>query len=149
MKKALLLIMILIMLTVVASCGGDQSSSSPAGDTQTNITAEDPSVEFEEITSYATGYKVVRRVSEALTDKVNSAIDENNYALEERHPQDFYDMADYVGFSMPLAFVSVDMAFTASLDEDTKKARLALTDAATSVIKTALSLLGIETVEKM
>ena len=35
------------------------------------------------------------------------------------------------------------------IDEETKKARLALTDAATTVIKTALFLLGIETVEKM
>lgn len=33
------------------------------------------------------------------------------------------------------------------VDEETKKARLAIVDATTKVIKTALGLLGIETVE--
>ena len=35
------------------------------------------------------------------------------------------------------------------IDEETRKARLALVEAATVVIKTALALLGIETVEEM
>ena len=35
------------------------------------------------------------------------------------------------------------------VDEETKKARLAIVDATTKVIKTALGLLGIETVESM
>ncbi len=35
------------------------------------------------------------------------------------------------------------------VDDETKKARLALVDASTRVIKTALGLLGIETVESM
>lgn len=46
-------------------------------------------------------------------------------------------------------FYNSNPILKSDVDEDIKKARLALVDAATNVIKTALSLLGIETVEKM
>lgn len=122
MKKVLLIIMTIIFLITMSACSGETSAPSNTGNTgnaeniSSNGAEED---EYLEMSSYEEGYEAFKRVSQAISDKVNGIIDDNNYALEEEYPNDFYEKSDYVDFSFPMAFVNEDMAFTAAFGGET------------------------------
>lgn len=98
-----------------------------------------------------TGADMSRAVSEeayALAKQLNVFSDAVRSAAEKNEP--FY-IGRYVT-SLTKAFnkfYNTNPILKEGIDEETKKARLALVSVTTSVIKTALGLLGIETVESM
>lgn len=115
--------------------------------------------------SYARGRSILRKAqgmdysdadfSKAVTDEAYSLVkqlgafsDAVSDAAEKNEP--FY-INRYVTNLAKLfnKFYNTNPIMKNDVDTETKKARLAITDAVTRVIKTALGLLGIETVEKM
>lgn len=118
--------MIVFILSLSACSGEVSSSSSPDNNLSSSDLSSSDSPNSEEIfpveiTSYMTGYKEYRRISEAFADKVNGIIDSNNFKLEEMYPSDFYKRDGYANFVLPLPFVCADIAFTSSFNEETSK----------------------------
>ena len=85
-------------------------------------------------------YSLVKQIN-GFGDAVKDAADKNDPFYINRYVTNLTKSFN--------KFYNTNPIMKDDVDEETKKARLAIVDATTKVIKTALGLLGIETVESM
>ena len=115
MKRVLCVFLAAALLVCAAACS-EGTTDSTSGDSGIS-SSQEPADEII-ITSYASAYAAFNKIALALTDKINDMIDANNYALEERDSEGFYNSDGYVDIKFKTAFVSETAAFTAAFGGD-------------------------------
>jgi len=129
MKKILSLVLAVLMVLALAACGGKsdapsvesggvpQTQNEQSGSANENSpVVSAPKADSKLPQSYAEGYEFYYDIADEMDRLVNGIVEANNARLEEEYPDDYYSRSDYM-ILLYMPFISLDMAFTATLDD--------------------------------
>lgn len=146
MKKLLALLLAIAMIFSLMACTQDRSTDDDDDDSDGKTQQKDPNKDPEDpkkpgidpgtVSNYAQCYSLFEAVIGAIDTTVNGIVDDNNARLEETNPDNYYQDPSYLTI-IYMPFVSLDMAFTATITDETSA----------STIEMVYSMLGSENVK--
>lgn len=137
MKKLLALLLAVVMIFSLMACGQDQGSDDDddSGSKKQQDPDKDPDkdpggsqkpgIDPGTVSSYAECYNLFETVIGAMETTVNDIVDTNNARLEKNDPDNYYQDPSYLTI-IYMPFVSLDMAFTATITDDTPASSISM-----------------------